>query len=128
MNESNNRMMLRSAREPDCGRNTECDGERSHGCGRCRCDDRSQGQQDSDQRFGKHDREDHSSDNENNGDEDATDPLRRGPHLWFHPLDPAKPGRGRTHIDVSVPRDVAEARVAAAVAAGGRIARSNAVS
>jgi 4a-hydroxytetrahydrobiopterin dehydratase len=63
---------------------------------------------------------------EDNGDEDATDPLRRGPHLWFHPLDPAKPGRGRTHIDVSVPRDVAEARVAAAVAAGGRIARSNA--
>lgn len=63
---------------------------------------------------------------EDNGDEDATDPLRRGPHLWFHPLDPAKPGRGRTHIDVSVPRDVAEARVADAVAAGGRIVRSNA--
>lgn len=56
------------------------------------------------------------------GGEDAVDPLRRNPHLWFHPLDPPVPGRGRTHIDVSVPRDQAEARVAAAVAAGGRVA------
>jgi 4a-hydroxytetrahydrobiopterin dehydratase len=63
---------------------------------------------------------------EDNGDEDATDPHRRGPHLWFHQLEPAKPGRGRTHIDVSVPREVAEQRVAAAVAAGGRIASANA--
>jgi len=60
------------------------------------------------------------------GEEDAMDPFRRGPHLWFHELSPAKPGRGRTHIDVSVPRDIAEQRVAAAVAAGGRIAGSNA--
>jgi len=30
-------------------------------------------------------------------------------------------GRGRTHIDVSVPADQAEARVQAAVAAGGRL-------
>ena len=30
-------------------------------------------------------------------------------------------GRGRTHIDVSVPADQAEQRVKAAVAAGGRI-------
>jgi len=56
------------------------------------------------------------------GDEDAVDPQRRNPHLWFHELDPPKPGRGRVHIDVSVPADQAEARVAAAVAAGGRIA------
>jgi 4a-hydroxytetrahydrobiopterin dehydratase len=34
----------------------------------------------------------------------------------------AKPGRGRIHIDVSVPAEVAEARVAAALAAGGRLA------
>jgi len=60
------------------------------------------------------------------GPEDAVDPQRRGPHLWFHGLEPSVPGRGRTHIDVSVPREVAEQRVAAAVAAGGRIARSNA--
>ena len=55
------------------------------------------------------------------GDEDLIDPLRRGPHLWFHELSPAKPGRGRTHIDVSVPADQAEKRVQAAIAAGGRI-------
>lgn len=53
---------------------------------------------------------------------DAIDPNRRNPHLWFHPLDPPKPARGRFHIDVSVPADQAEARVAAALAAGGRIA------
>lgn len=56
------------------------------------------------------------------GDEDAIDRHRRNPHLWFHELDPPKPGRGRIHIDVSVPADQAEARVASALAAGGRIA------
>jgi 4a-hydroxytetrahydrobiopterin dehydratase len=56
------------------------------------------------------------------GDEDLVDPLRRGPHLWFHQLTPPRPGRGRTHIDVSVPASEAEKRVRAAVAAGGRIA------
>lgn len=56
------------------------------------------------------------------GDEDAIDPHRRNPHLWFHELDPPRAGRGRVHIDVSVPADQAEARVAAALAAGGRIA------
>ncbi|HSJ71556.1 MAG TPA: VOC family protein [Acidimicrobiia bacterium] len=56
------------------------------------------------------------------GDEDAIDPHRRNPHMMFHELDPPKPGRGRFHIDVSVPADQAEARVAAAIAAGGRIA------
>jgi 4a-hydroxytetrahydrobiopterin dehydratase len=58
----------------------------------------------------------------NLGDEDAIDRHRRNPHLWFHELDPPTPGRGRTHIDVCVPADQAEARVAAALAAGGRIA------
>jgi 4a-hydroxytetrahydrobiopterin dehydratase len=56
------------------------------------------------------------------GPEDAIDRHRRNPHLWFHELDPPKPGRGRVHIDVSVPADQAEARVEAALAAGGRIA------
>jgi 4a-hydroxytetrahydrobiopterin dehydratase len=55
-------------------------------------------------------------------DVDAIDPNRRGPHLWFHDLRPPKPGRGRTHIDISVPADVIRQRVDAAVAAGGRIA------
>lgn len=59
-------------------------------------------------------------------DVDAIDPNRRGPHLWFHDLDPAKPGRGRTHIDVSLPVGVAEKRVEAAIARGGRLVRSHA--
>jgi len=56
------------------------------------------------------------------GTEDAIDRHRRWPHVSFQGLKPPRPGRGRTHIDVSVPQDQAEARVAAAVAAGGRIA------
>jgi 4a-hydroxytetrahydrobiopterin dehydratase len=55
-------------------------------------------------------------------DTDAIDPHRRNPHLGFQRLHPPKPGRGRFHVDVSVPADQAEARVAAALEAGGRIA------
>jgi 4a-hydroxytetrahydrobiopterin dehydratase len=55
-------------------------------------------------------------------DEDVVDRHRRNPHVSFQRLRPPKPGRGRTHIDVSVPADQAEARVAAALAAGGRLA------
>ena len=40
-------------------------------------------------------------------------------------LTPPKPGRGRVHIDVSVPREIAVARVEAAVAAGGRVVDSH---
>jgi 4a-hydroxytetrahydrobiopterin dehydratase len=54
--------------------------------------------------------------------EDVVDRHRRNPYVSFQPLHPPKPGRGRTHIDVSVPADQAEARVAAAIAAGGRLA------
>ena len=54
--------------------------------------------------------------------EDVVDRHRRHPHVSFQRLHPPKPGRGRTHIDVSVPADQAEARVAAALAAGGRLA------
>ncbi|WP_052226892.1 VOC family protein [Microbacterium mangrovi] len=52
-------------------------------------------------------------------DTDAADPNRRGIPLAFHPFD--RVGRGRTHLDVSVPADVAEARVRAALDAGGRL-------
>jgi hypothetical protein len=54
--------------------------------------------------------------------EDVVDRHRRNPYVSFQPLHPPKPGRGRTHIDVSVPADQAEARVAAALEAGGRLA------
>lgn len=53
--------------------------------------------------------------------EDVVDRHRRNPYVSFQQLKPPKPGRGRTHIDVSVPADQAEARVAAALAAGGRL-------
>ena len=49
------------------------------------------------------------------------DPLRIGPPMWFQQMDEPRTDRDRFHIDVSVPHDVAEARVAAALAAGGRL-------
>ncbi|MFB2599181.1 VOC family protein [Herbiconiux sp. P17] len=55
------------------------------------------------------------------GDEDVVDPLGHGPNVWFQQMDAPRPQRNRIHIDVSVPRDEAERRVAAAVAAGGTI-------
>jgi 4a-hydroxytetrahydrobiopterin dehydratase len=54
--------------------------------------------------------------------EDAVDRHRRNPYVSFQGIKPPRSGRGRTHIDVSVPADQAEARVAAALEAGGRIA------
>ncbi len=55
------------------------------------------------------------------GDEDLADPQRRGPSLWFQRTDAPRPQRNRVHLDISVPHDQAEARVAAAIAAGGRL-------
>ena len=54
-------------------------------------------------------------------DEDLVDPRGRGPSVWFQPMDVPRPQRNRVHIDVWVPHDQAEARVAAALAAGGRL-------
>ena len=56
------------------------------------------------------------------GDTDAVDPLRCGPQLAFNPITGDSPARGRTHFDVFVPADQAQARVDAALAAGGRLA------
>ena len=55
------------------------------------------------------------------GDTDAVDPLRCGPQLAFNPITGDTPARGRTHFDVFVPADQAQARVDAALAAGGRL-------
>jgi 4a-hydroxytetrahydrobiopterin dehydratase len=55
------------------------------------------------------------------GDTDAVDPLRCGPQLAFNPISGDTPARGRTHFDVFVPVDQAQARVDAALAAGGRL-------
>ena len=55
-------------------------------------------------------------------DEDnAVDPLGHGSTVWMQELDADKPLRHAMHVDVSVAREHAEARVAAAVDAGGRI-------
>jgi 4a-hydroxytetrahydrobiopterin dehydratase len=53
--------------------------------------------------------------------EDVLDPRGRGGSIWFQQMDAPRPQRNRIHIDVWVPHDVAEARVAAALAAGGRL-------
>ncbi|WP_127473959.1 VOC family protein [Microbacterium sulfonylureivorans] len=55
------------------------------------------------------------------GDTDAIDPLRCGPQLAFNPITGDSPARGRTHFDVFVPAERAQARVDAALAAGGRL-------
>jgi 4a-hydroxytetrahydrobiopterin dehydratase len=49
------------------------------------------------------------------------DPAGTGPSVWFQQMDAPRPQRNRIHLDVSVAHDVAEARVAAALAAGGRL-------
>ena len=55
------------------------------------------------------------------GDEDLIDPNGRGPSLWFQEMDAPRPQRNRIHVDVCVPHDQGEARVAAALAAGGHL-------
>ncbi|WP_213815503.1 VOC family protein [Glaciihabitans sp. dw_435] len=52
---------------------------------------------------------------------DLIDPLGRGPNIWFQQMDAPRPQRNRIHIDLYLPRDQAESRIAAALAAGGRV-------
>lgn len=52
---------------------------------------------------------------------DLADPRFQGPPVWFQQMDAERPQRNRIHIDVYVPHDQAEARVAAAIAAGGHV-------
>jgi 4a-hydroxytetrahydrobiopterin dehydratase len=54
-------------------------------------------------------------------DDNAVDPLGHGSTVWMQDLDPAKPLRHAMHVDVSVAREQVEERLAAALAAGGRI-------
>ncbi|WP_415644501.1 VOC family protein [Stackebrandtia soli] len=49
------------------------------------------------------------------------DPLWQGPAIWFQTMDPPRTDRNRIHFDICVPHDEAERRVAAALAAGGRL-------
>jgi 4a-hydroxytetrahydrobiopterin dehydratase len=54
-------------------------------------------------------------------EDNAVDPLGHGSTVWMQDLNPEKPLRHAMHVDVSVAREVAEQRLAAAVAAGGLI-------
>jgi 4a-hydroxytetrahydrobiopterin dehydratase len=59
-------------------------------------------------------------------DEDLVDPRGRGPAFWFEAMDEPRPGGlGAIHVAVWVPYEQAEARVAAALAAGGRMVRDD---
>jgi 4a-hydroxytetrahydrobiopterin dehydratase len=49
------------------------------------------------------------------------DPMGRGPSIWFQQMDEPRVQRNRIHIDVDVPHDEGEARVRAAIAAGGTL-------
>jgi 4a-hydroxytetrahydrobiopterin dehydratase len=53
--------------------------------------------------------------------DNAVDPLGHGSVVWMQELDEAKPLRHAMHVDVSVAREHVEARLAAALAAGGQI-------
>ncbi len=53
--------------------------------------------------------------------DDVVDPHGRVPLLWFQDTDAHETPRQRFHIDLWVPHDLAEERIAAAVAAGGRV-------
>lgn len=57
------------------------------------------------------------------GTTDLYDPLLRGPSVFLQRMAEPRDQRNRVHVDVMVPADVADARVAAAVAAGGTVVR-----
>ena len=57
-------------------------------------------------------------------EEDLVDPHNRGPGFWFEEMSELRSdGDGAIHVAVWVPVEEAEARVAAALAAGGRMVR-----
>ncbi|CAN5460946.1 VOC family protein [soil metagenome] len=49
------------------------------------------------------------------------DPAGQLPTIWFQQMDAPRPQRNRIHFDISVSHDEAEARVLAALDAGGRL-------
>jgi 4a-hydroxytetrahydrobiopterin dehydratase len=57
-------------------------------------------------------------------DEDLVDPRDRGPGFWFEGMrEPRGDGGGSIHIAVWVPPEAGEARMKAALAAGGHLVR-----
>jgi 4a-hydroxytetrahydrobiopterin dehydratase len=60
-------------------------------------------------------------------DEDLVDPQDRMPNLWFEEMQELRgDGGGALHVAVWLPYELAEERVAAALAAGGRLVRDRA--
>jgi 4a-hydroxytetrahydrobiopterin dehydratase len=53
--------------------------------------------------------------------ESLVDPAGVGPAVWFQQMDAPRPQRNRIHFDVTVPHDLAPARLAQALAAGGTL-------
>jgi 4a-hydroxytetrahydrobiopterin dehydratase len=59
-------------------------------------------------------------------DEDLVDPHDRGPSFWLEEMaEPRADGGGAIHVAVWIPYEQAEARVAAALAAGGHMVRDD---
>ena len=58
-----------------------------------------------------------------NPDEDLVDPHNRGPAFWLERMKEPRQGGGAIHVAVWLPYERAEARVAAALAAGGHLVR-----
>jgi 4a-hydroxytetrahydrobiopterin dehydratase len=56
-------------------------------------------------------------------DQDLVDPHDRGPAVWFEEVEEPGPHRNQLHVAAWIAPELAEARVAAALAAGGRIVR-----
>jgi 4a-hydroxytetrahydrobiopterin dehydratase len=54
-------------------------------------------------------------------DDSVADPLGHGSTVWMQELDPDRPLRHAMHVDVSLAREEAERRLAAALEAGGRV-------
>ena len=54
-------------------------------------------------------------------DDDLRDGAGRQPNIWFQGSDSTEPDRQRWHLDVSVPREVAEERLQAVLEAGGTL-------
>lgn len=59
------------------------------------------------------------------GAEDLLDGHRIGPSFWFQQMDSPRTERNRFHLDIYVPNDQAQARIDAALAAGGQIVRAS---
>ncbi|AXH97952.1 VOC family protein [Ornithinimicrobium avium] len=52
---------------------------------------------------------------------ELVDPSGRQPTLWFQQMDEPRTQRNRFHLDLTVPHDVAQERLARAIEAGGRL-------